>query len=91
MMDTKYIDYVERNSLISARTDLQADVPFFQNLETDYTFEKMVTPPKTEQTNQIISKGQVDFSAKLQEVLTGRDVEAILDDLNQAWSKGQEN
>lgn len=89
MMDTKYIDYVERNSLISARKDLQANVPFFKDLETDYHFEKMITPAKTEETNQIVSKGQVDFSAKLQEVLTGRDVADILGDLNKSWSKGQ--
>lgn len=88
MMDTKYIDYVERNSLLSARTDMQANVPFFADLD-NYTFEKMETPPKTEETNQIVSKGQVDFSAKLQEVLTGRKVEDILGDLNSAWTKGQ--
>jgi|GEM_PF-3522479 len=90
MMDDKYVDYAERNSLMSARKDKTTNVPFFQELEK-FTYEKMDTVPKTEETNLIVSRGQVDFSAKLQEVLTGRDVKDILDDLNKAWTKGQQS
>ena len=71
MMDTKYIDYVERNSLISARTDLQADVPFFQNLETDYTFEKMVTPPKQNRRTRLSARDRWIFPQNFKKCLPG--------------------
>jgi raffinose/stachyose/melibiose transport system substrate-binding protein len=88
--DTKYADWAKQTGLLSARTDITVDSAFTAEFES-YKPVKLFGPANTKELDDCISKSQLDWGAMGQQILGGKDIDAIFSDLNAKWKKARGN
>ena len=84
----KYEDYTRQAGLLSSRKSVVLSYDHMSEFE-NFTNIKFLDSQKTSsEVKSVLNKGQINFTAKIQELFTGKTPNDIIDDLNKSWETG---